>query len=124
MTNSRDRFANLKRNQYVLYIALFSLVTAVIWITGSLVSSQQKTGISPHLLEMAKPLNPNINHFVIEAVEAKRTFSFQELQDFEIFKVEVEEDNRRRSQQQAPSPVASATPEPEIVPEAQSSISE
>jgi hypothetical protein len=98
MTVKQQRLGNLRRNQYVLYIVIFSLVTIVIWITGSLISSQKKTGIEPHLLELAKPLNPNLDQFVISRLESKRSINEDNLRSFQVFKVDIASQNALRSQ--------------------------
>lgn len=106
--NTKRRITGLRRNQQLLYVGLFTLVVVVVWIATSLFSSQQKTGISSELRKMAVPLNPNINTFVIERLEAKRSFSPEELSSFEVIRFSIEEENRARAE----LPTEPATVEP------------
>jgi hypothetical protein len=102
MANQAQRqIGGLRRNQQFLYIGLFTLVAVIVWVAGSLFQSQRKTGISSELQKMALPLNPNINTFVIDRIESKTSYSNEELAEFEIFRLRVEEDNRSRAAQPA-----------------------
>lgn len=91
---TKKRLTGLRRNQQFLYIGIFTLVAVVVWVGGSLFQSQKKTGISSELQKMAVPLNPNINSQVIDRLEAKITYSAEELDSFEIFRVNIEAENR------------------------------
>lgn len=93
---AQKRVINLQRNQHLLYIGVFSLVAAIVWVGTSLFQSQRSTGIDPELQQLAEPLNPNINTFAIDRLEQRRSFSAEELADFPIFKIELEEEGRTR----------------------------
>lgn len=102
LNQSQSQLSGLRRNQQFLYVGVFTLVVVIVWVAGSLFQSQKKTGISTQQQLMAKPLNPNINSLVIDRIEAKRSFSSEELAGFEIFKINLEEGNRKRATQPAP----------------------
>lgn len=91
---AKKRIGGLRRNQQFLYIGVFTVVAVIIWVGGSLFQSQKKTGISRELQLMAEPLNPNINTFAIDRIEQKKTYSDQDLEGFEIFVINLEEENR------------------------------
>jgi hypothetical protein len=94
MKPTQKKLSNLRVKQQALYIMIFSFVTVVIWITGSLFRSQKKTGISPDLLELAKPLSPTINVDVIDSIEDRKVYSDQELFEFQIYKIIKSRDGR------------------------------
>jgi hypothetical protein len=75
---------SLKKQQAFFQILLFSLVTVIIWVGFSIFLSQQKTEISADLLELAIPLNPNINMDVVGQIEQKKTYTEEELFIFPI----------------------------------------
>lgn len=82
-----SKFVDLKVKQQLLYVMIFTFVTVVIWIGGSLLISQKKSGISPDLLELAKALNPNINVRLIEELELRKSYREDELGEFPIYKL-------------------------------------
>ena len=98
---AKKRLGGLRNKQQFLYIGVFTLVAVMIWVAGSLFQSQRKTGISRELQLMAVPLNPNINTFAIDRIEQKTAYSDEELQDFEIFVINLEEQNITNSNQPA-----------------------
>jgi hypothetical protein len=100
VNKAQKRIGGLRRNQQLLYIGIFTLVAVVVWVAGNLFQSQNKTGISRELQLMALPLNPNINTFVIDRIEQKTTYEDQDLQDFEIFVIDIEAKNQANSVQQ------------------------
>jgi len=87
MKNPQKKLSNLRIKQQALYILIFSFVTVIVWIIGSLFRSQQRTGISPDLIELAKPLSPTINVSVIDSIEARKVYSDQDLFNFQIYKI-------------------------------------
>jgi hypothetical protein len=91
---AKKRIGGLRRNQQFLYVGVFTVVAVIIWVSGSLFQSQRKTGISRELQLMAEPLNPNINTFALDRIEQKTTYSDQDLEGFDIFVVNLEEENR------------------------------
>lgn len=103
-----NTLAKLYRNQKLLYFALFTLVVIIIWVIGSIVAANKRTGIEPELLKMAIPLNPNIDTAAISKIESKRKFEQPELENFEILKLKISEDdsrNLRFNQNQGEAPL-------------------
>lgn len=88
------KLSGLRFKQQALYLMIFSFVTVTIWIGGSLFSSQKRTGISPELLELAKPLNPTINTGLLEEIEARKNYTDEELKYFQVYKVIKSKDGR------------------------------
>lgn len=78
---------SLKQKQAFLKVLIFSLVTIMIWVGFSIFRSQNTTSISPELLALAVPLNPNINLNVINTIKNKRQFTDNELSSFTIYKL-------------------------------------
>ena len=78
---------SLQQKQVFLRILIFSFATILVWVGFSLFLSQQQTGISPELQQLAKPLNPNIHLEVMNQIQQKRAFSDQELQGFPILRM-------------------------------------
>lgn len=76
----------LKQQQRLLQLFVFSLVTIMIWIGLSLFRSQNQTQIDAELRRFALPLTPTINTDVINELQAKTYFSEAELADFPIYK--------------------------------------
>lgn len=94
MKSAKKGFSSLKIKRQALYILIFSFVTVVVWISGSLFRSQRRTGIAPDLLELAKPLSPTINVSLIDEIEDKNNFSVQDLSNFQIYKLIQSKDGR------------------------------
>ncbi len=80
----------LQQKQALLRALIFSFVTIIIWIGFSIFRTQQTTGISPELLKLAEPINPNIDITVLDRLEAKRSFTTAELTNFPINRLIVE----------------------------------
>ena len=94
MKPPKKKITNLRVKQQALYVMIFSFVTVVIWISASLFRSQRRTGISPDLLELAKPLSPTINVDVIDQIEQSESYTDQELVQFQIYKLIKSKDGR------------------------------
>lgn len=88
------KLTGLKVKQQALYVMIFSFVTVTIWIGGSLLSSQKRTGIPPDMLELAKPLNPSINVTLLNEIEARQNYSDEELKFFQVYKIIKSKDGR------------------------------
>ncbi len=84
-----DKLQNLQQQQAFIRGLIFALVTVIIWVGFSLFQTQQQTGISQDLQTLAVPMNPNIDETVIARLEAKRSFSPDELSGFPINRVIV-----------------------------------
>jgi hypothetical protein len=91
---NKKKLSGLKVRQQALYILIFSFVTVVVWIGGSLFRSQKRTGIAPALLELAKPLSPTVNEEVIGLMEESTYYSPEELLQFQIYKLIKSKDGR------------------------------
>lgn len=85
----KTQLSTLQRNQTFLKILIFTLVTVIIWVGMTLFRTQRSTEISPELIRLSEPLNPNINLAVIERIEQKRSFTPEELADFPIYSLFV-----------------------------------
>jgi hypothetical protein len=94
MKPQQKKLSGLRIKQQALYVMIFSFVTVVVWISGSLFRSQKRTGISPDLLQLAVPLSPTINVDVIDRIEQSTVYSDQELYDFQIYKLIKSKDGR------------------------------
>lgn len=84
---------NLKRNQYILYVLILTLVVAFFWIAGSLFSSQRSTGVSAEIQRLAIPLNPNIDAEIFNQIQNKQVFQEDELFDFPIYMISRSEED-------------------------------
>lgn len=69
-------------------------MTIMIWVGFSLFHSQRTSSISPELTKLALPLTPTINQAVLESLEAKQTYTDQELSGFTIYKTVRLSDSR------------------------------
>lgn len=85
----KTQLTSLQRNQTFLKILIFTLVTVIIWVGMTLFRTQRSTEISPELIKLSEPLNPNINLTIVERVEQKRSLSPEELADFPIYSLFV-----------------------------------
>lgn len=90
---NRQTIDQLKQQQRLLQIFIFSLVTIFIWIGFALLRSQQETQVDAKLLEQAKPLTPTIKSEVIDELEQKRLYTESELRDFPIYKFLLDKDS-------------------------------
>lgn len=85
---------HLKSRQRYLQLGVFFLMTIMIWVGFSLFHSQRTSSISPELTKLALPLTPTINQAVLESLEAKQTYTDQELSGFTIYKTVRLSDSR------------------------------
>lgn len=85
--NIQKQLRNIYQQQQLLYMFVFGLVLSIAWLVVAIFSSQTSTKIDAELQRMSVSLNPNINEEVIEILEAKRSFSDEELANFEILRV-------------------------------------
>ncbi len=97
MTPLQKQLSGLYRNQHLLGLLLFSLVTIIIWVSIGLITSQSKTSLPPELQKMAKSLNPTLNTEVLDQIEDKKTFSDEELRSFPIYRILSERSDRARA---------------------------
>jgi hypothetical protein len=75
---------------------VFTFVTVLVWVATSLLISQKKTGIDKELLNLSKPLIPNINEEIISEIESKKSYAQQELSNFPIYVVVKSLDGREQ----------------------------
>lgn len=94
MTDLKDAIKTLKRNQYLLYVMIFTLVVVLLWMLMALFTSQRRPGISADLQQLATPLNPNLDSEVLERLEAKTHFTSAQLANFPIYKLITSSDGR------------------------------
>lgn len=87
MPQAKSTLTGFRIQQQLLYIFIFTFVTVIIWIGGSLFRSQRSTGISPDLLELAKPLNPTINPTTMAEIESRTFYSQEDLDNFVIYRL-------------------------------------
>ncbi len=87
----KSRLSSLQHSQTLLRIFVFSFFTVIVWIGFTLFQSQQQTGISPELQQMAVPLNPNIDTQVINRIQQKHFYTDDELSNFPVFRVVVDQ---------------------------------
>jgi hypothetical protein len=90
MKAANKDLSHLYKRQQILQLATFTLVTIFIWIGFSLFRSQKKTSISAEQTLLSQPLTPSINTQVIESLEQKNHYTQEQLQDFPIYKILVE----------------------------------
>lgn len=83
----KDELNKLKLGRQALMIGVLLLACILVWITATLVTSQRTAQIEPELLEMARPLTPNLDIEAIERLENKTSFGEQELANFQIYKL-------------------------------------
>ena len=96
MNQFQKDLSNLKQNQYILYILIFTLVTIVVWVGLNLVRSQKTSQISPELKKLAEPLNPNLNPKILDELQLKRDYTDSELRDFPVYSLIVEKNGSTR----------------------------
>jgi len=109
--NLLDQFAQLRHQRSAVVVLLFLLVIVVFWIGIGLFSSQQKFAVPKAMRDLAKPLSPIVDESVFTTIERKRFYSPEELQNFTIYKVVVNETAKQLrlvdiSYQETPAPTA------------------
>lgn len=86
-TTVKQELQKIKKSKQALVILIFLFITVSFWIGTTIFSSQTREKISPELIEIARPLNPNLRLEVLESIEAKRLYSSEELEAFAIYKL-------------------------------------
>lgn len=120
----------LRQRQRILQIAIFSLVTIMVWVGLSLFRTQRSSSIDPALRELAIPLTPTINQDVISNLEQKRVYQPNELRNFPIYKFIVNNETGTEEvvtidvEQEVAGPAPSPTPSPTPSPSPTASTSE
>lgn len=94
---SQSILTKLYRQQRLLQIGVFSLVTVMIWMGFGLLRSQRTTSITKELRDLALPLTPDIDTQVLQEIQQKRAYSENELSDFPIYKIIISEENQESS---------------------------
>ncbi len=84
-----EQFGELRQQRSVVAILLFLLVAVVFWVGLGLFSSQQKFAVPKAMRDLARPLSPIVDEAIFDRVEQKRAFAEDELQNFTIYKVVV-----------------------------------
>jgi len=84
-----DQFTGLRQQRSIVAILLFLLVAVVFWVGVSLFSSQQKFAVPKEMRDLARPLSPILDRDIFTRISQKRDFSAQELENFTIYKVVI-----------------------------------
>lgn len=77
----------LKANRQMVYLLVFLLLIAILWISAAVFTSYKTLEIDAELIKMSRPLIPNIDESVFSKIEQKKIFTEDELADFPIYKV-------------------------------------
>lgn len=85
-----SQLQNLKHKNQLMTILVLLLVCVFSWGIASIFSSQRGSKLPADLAKLAKPLNPNLDTTILNTLEAKRTFTEEELAAFQIFKIVVD----------------------------------
>ena len=107
-----SKISNLKQKQAFLRVLVFSLLTVMIWVGFSLFRSQQRTVIPPELLQLAVPLNPNVDLDTVTRLEQKKTYLPSELTGFPVYRLVRDLNGGERLVTGTSSPLPSPTEQP------------
>lgn len=95
MSNSIQKQIEKLKQQRTLLVALAGLfVVVVVWTSVTLFGSQKKVAISKELRDLSKPLTPTVDGAVLDRIEAKRSFTPEELAGFPVYKVVSTKDGK------------------------------
>lgn len=123
----KTQLAQIQQKQTFLKILIFTLVTIMVWVGLTLFRTQNRTAITPELLKLAEPLNPNLNEGVIAELEGRQSYTAEELSDFPIYSLVTTKqgeqqlvifsasDKTRRQVEITPPPPTGPAP-PEVAP--------
>lgn len=84
----------IQKNRQALAIFILFFVSIIFWVFISLIASQTSEKISPELIELAKPLSPTIDTEIFKEIEAKKTYTQDELASFTIYKALTSKDGK------------------------------
>lgn len=83
----------LQKNKQFLAIMVLLFVCVIFWTVVTLVTSQRSTKVEVQLTKLALPLNPTLNEAVIGEIEQKRYYSPDELANFTIYKLVLDQEH-------------------------------
>lgn len=84
----------IQKNRQALAILILFFVSIIFWVSVSLIASQTTEKISTELTDLAKPLTPTIDTEVFAEIEAKKTYTQDELSSFTIYKALTSKDGK------------------------------
>lgn len=61
----------MRKNRYWLYVAILTLLTAIIWVTVTTLGNRQKTTITPDITKAMTPLDTNIDKEVLTKLQLR-----------------------------------------------------
>ncbi len=61
----------MRKNRYWLYVAILTLLTAIIWVTVTTLGNRQKTTITPDVAKAIIPLDPNLDRVVLTKLQSR-----------------------------------------------------
>lgn len=92
--NLFDDLKKIQKNKQFLSILILLFVAVIFWISGSLYRSQSRTEVSAELTKLARPLNPTIDRTIFDEVQRKKSYTDEELNNFQIYKVLTTRDGK------------------------------
>jgi len=119
MTSYHSPLTSLHRRQQILYVMIFTFATVVIWVGISLITSQQKSQISPQLKALALPLNPTLSRPTLDILQQKRVFRPDQLHGFPIYRLVTAPDGKQSVTTSRPSDIVtppSSSPTATLIP--------
>lgn len=96
----------------LLYIGASSLVVVIIWIMIGTFFSYKKSTIPADLQKKTQSITPTIDVDTIQSLKARRSFTDQELSEFEITKILTEEERKASVPSTPPPETTSPSPTP------------
>ncbi len=61
----------MKKNHYWLYVAVLTLITAIIWVTVTMLGKQKETTISPEVQKVMTPLDPTLDQSTLTKLQGR-----------------------------------------------------
>ncbi|OGJ21823.1 MAG: hypothetical protein A2804_01105 [Candidatus Pacebacteria bacterium RIFCSPHIGHO2_01_FULL_46_10] len=110
-----SKLSSLIKRKDLLYILVFGLLAATVWIGFGVYFSFHKNTLTPNVKQQILPLSPIIDTQSLEDLKKRRIFSIDELVSFQVTQ-EVEEAGKNggnttvQAEKSKPSPAPSPTP--------------
>jgi len=114
----RKQFAILKHKRQLLTILTLLFICVIGWGIVSLFASQQKSKVDSELVKLAQPLVPNLDLETLNSLESKRSFTDEELTNFPIYRIYVDQRTREEKIISIDEPLPTTTPIPTARPAA------
>lgn len=92
--NLFDDLKKIQKNKQFLSILILLFVAIIFWIGGSLYRSQSRTEVSAELTKLARPLNPTIDRTIFDEIKNKKSYTDEELNNFQIYKILTTRDGK------------------------------